>query len=143
MDASHAHGCICIQYIICPCPPNVQVTSVDMFEALALSAFSPPTEASSATSSHDDLPEGVRFRCGAGALVPPPFEPKRAAVRVHAVSAPPPRRQLGPDDEGGRPGDPVHVEYQIVIENVGAVPVEVLGRCASLLCVGSIRVSLH
>ena len=93
--------------------------------------------------SHDDLPEGVRFRCGAGALVPPPFEPKRAAVRVHAVSAPPPRRQLGPDDEGGRPGDPVHVEYQIVIENVGAVPVEVLGRCASLLCVGSIRVSLH
>jgi hypothetical protein len=64
--------------------------------------------------------------------VQPPFARKRAALRVHAISgfmAAGVATRLHTAMGGSE--DSAIFEYQVVIENVGCVPVEVLGRCAA------------
>lgn len=94
----------------------VQVDSSDMFEMLALGIE--PDAAHAANVG--------RLSCGAGALTMPRFAPQRVALRVHATSSfadahTYPRNLKSPYDM-------VPFEYQVVIENMGSVPVEVLGR---------------
>ena len=94
----------------------------------------PTPKSSTGTEGNASQPSsalGMRFMCGVGALPVPAFAPKRAAVRVHAIS--------GAAREGGsaafgmqQNGERKMFEYQIVFENVGAVPVEILGRCAPI-----------
>jgi hypothetical protein len=114
-----------------------------MFEALALggpsgpapSGLAPSTAPLSSTPAASE--RSMRFDCGLGALPQPRFARRRAAVCVHATSGITATR----GDPDARPGDPISFEYQIVIENTGAVPVEVLGRCARpalSLCIASI-----
>ena len=103
-----------------------------MFEALALdtpSSHSSSSAVGNAGHSHDG-DRSLRFTCGAGALVQPPFARKRAALRVHAISGYMPEGVAsGRHSAVGGGHELALFEYQVVFENVGCVPVEVLGRC--------------
>jgi uncharacterized protein affecting Mg2+/Co2+ transport len=117
--------------------PVIQVTSPEGFEEAALAGLSQtpssqgqPMQLEAIQEASDPfalLPKkgagnAVRSNCGFGAVPLPLLLPKRAALRIHAVSGIDPLQH----------DSSIHMhrqyQYQIIMENVGAVPLQVRGR---------------
>jgi uncharacterized protein affecting Mg2+/Co2+ transport len=100
------------------CSWIVQIDSADTFEKLTLHSNTNEPVATYNPS--------LRLSCGAGALTMPRFAPQRIALRVHATSSLT-DAQTFPWDAPS-PSNKIPFEYQVIIENEGCVPVQVLGR---------------
>ena len=101
---------------------GAQVVSADVFEQLALcSPPSTPAATDGAPRADAAAGDSVRSACGVGALPLPNLSPKRAAVRLHAISGVQDPKNFGQ----GSGAAPTHFEYQIIVENTGPVPLQV------------------